>query len=137
LQALEDHSASAVLSLHMIEHWPVGQVVRLIEAASVKLRPGGLLALETPYATQGAAARDFVLDPTHLRPVHPEFLSFVFRRTGFSEQEIRPLAPCDDSIRLKSLAESAGPWVEAANRNFELLNQTLFGFRDFVALAWR
>ncbi len=137
LEAMPDDSISALLSLHMIEHWPVGAVVRLIETAARKVKKGGLLALETPYAIQGVAARDFVLDPTHIRPLHPEFLSFVYGQKGFAKHEIIPLARCEDGVRLKLLDESMATWVADANRNFEALNNALFGFRDFVAIGWR
>lgn len=137
LRALEDGSAAALLSLHMVEHWPVAEVAQLIRLAAAKLKPRGLLALETPFAIQGMVSRDFVLDPTHLRPVHPEFLLFVMKRAGFAERELRPLAPCGEDVRLKPLGEEAGPWGQQANRNFERLNDALFGFRDFVALGWR
>ena len=50
-------------------------------------------------------ARSFYLDPTHVRPVHPGYLEFLFREAGFAEVEIdwrnppRELGACSRSSR--------------------------------------
>ena len=45
------------------------------DAALVALQPGGLLIFETPNPTNvNVGASSFYLDPTHLKPLHPQFL---------------------------------------------------------------
>jgi O-antigen chain-terminating methyltransferase len=41
-------------------------------------------------------AANFWLDPTHLRPVHPAYLSFLFSDVGYVGVETRYLHPHDD-----------------------------------------
>jgi O-antigen chain-terminating methyltransferase len=132
-----DGSLGAVLSLHVVEHLEVAAVADLVQLVARKLRPGGLLALETPNVRTLAGAADFYLDPTHRRPVHPELLDFLIDIAGFRRREVRYLAPCEPGSRLQPFDEAAGPWAKTANQNLERLNALLFGCRDYVALGWR
>ncbi|MFQ5351401.1 MAG: class I SAM-dependent methyltransferase, partial [Thermoanaerobaculia bacterium] len=77
LEATPEQSLGGVISLHVIEHLPSSSLPRLAALAWRALRPGGVLILETPNPMSlVVAARNFWLDPTHQRPVHPKMLSF-------------------------------------------------------------
>ena len=79
------------------------------------LRPGGVLILETPNPLSlVVAARNFWLDPTHRRPVHPESLELSFELAGFEPVErvdLRPFpasrAPAGDRPRTRLAPSSA------------------------------
>ncbi|SDI94322.1 Methyltransferase domain-containing protein [Frankineae bacterium MT45] len=92
-------SVAAVTCFHVVEHLPNQLQVDFVKAAMHALKPGGLLIVETPNPTNlnvGAAA--FYLDPTHLRPVNPDYLAFVLRDMGFADVETRFLHPNENYV---------------------------------------
>ena len=68
------------------------------------MRPGGKVVIETvnPQSLY-VFARSFYLDPTHVRPVHPAYLEFLFREAGFAEVEIDWRNPPPDTDQLLEL----------------------------------
>ncbi|HYX22677.1 MAG TPA: class I SAM-dependent methyltransferase, partial [Thermoanaerobaculia bacterium] len=79
LAGVEEGSLGGVVSFHVIEHLPPEAVDRLVRLAFRALAPGGVLILETPNPLSlVVAARNFWLDPTHRRPVHPESLHLAY-----------------------------------------------------------
>ena len=116
LSRREDGSLGAILSAHVVEHLAPFRLPELIELAARKLKPGGILALETPNpGCLAIFAGDFYLDPTHQRPVPSKQLSFYMEESGFGGIEIQELNPAYELIpELATLRESpsSGPFVE-------------------------
>jgi SAM-dependent methyltransferase len=141
LAAVPAGSLGAVVSFHVIEHLEPDVVARLLALAAVALRPGGLLVLETPNPLSlVVAARNFWLDPTHRRPVHPEPLRHLALAVGFDQAEVVPLHPFpagtlpelapggDMTPELRDLADQV-------NRLRDRLEELLFGHQDYALLA--
>jgi SAM-dependent methyltransferase len=100
LDARDDESVRAVTSLHVVEHLPIDLQVRLVFEARRVLAPGGVLVLETPNVQSLAVgASNFWVDPTHVRPVHPLFLTYLFEEAGFTEVAATPLHPVAAEFR--------------------------------------
>ncbi len=86
LDTRPDGSCRAVCALHVVEHLPLDLQVRLVFEARRVLAPGGLVILETPNVQSLAVgASSFWVDPTHERPVHPAFLTFLLEEAGLVE----------------------------------------------------
>jgi hypothetical protein len=86
------------------------------------------------------AARDFWLDPTHVRPVHPEFLRDLAIKHSFETIELRPLHPYDEELPAIPLAEVSAelqPLADRCNRLRDGLQDLLFGHRDYALIARR
>lgn len=100
LASLPDSSQTVVTAFHLVEHISFDALQQLMEEAFRVLRPGGMLILETPNAeniTVGTAR--FYSDPTHIRPVSLQLLSFMTGFIGFSRTKILRLnepAQCND-----------------------------------------
>ena len=144
LEALErtaEGSLGGVISLHVIEHLPAAALPRLAALAWRALRPGGVLILETPNPLSlVVAARNFWLDPTHQRPVHPKMLAFCLEQAGFDPIERLDLRPFADDQRLPELApaelaEELRPLAEQINRLRDRIDDELFGFQDYALVA--
>jgi O-antigen chain-terminating methyltransferase len=141
LAAADPESLGAVVSFHVIEHLPPEAIVRLVALAWRALRPGGLLVLETPNPLSVVvAARSFWLDPTHRRPVHPEFLRELARQQGFDAIEVLPQRPFPATERLPEipLAEVPAelqPMADRLNRLRDRLDDVLFGHQDYGLVA--
>jgi SAM-dependent methyltransferase len=83
LEALDDASLGTVFCAQVIEHLPVDQLRRLLEAARRKLVPGGLFIAETvnPHSLPGM--KTFWTDLTHQHPIFPEVALAMCALAGF------------------------------------------------------
>ncbi|MEO1366462.1 MAG: class I SAM-dependent methyltransferase [Acidobacteriota bacterium] len=137
LAGVPEASLGGVVSFHVIEHLPDVAVGRLVRLAWRALQPGGVLILETPSPLALAmSARDFWLDPTHTRPVHPGHLEVTFREAGFEPVHRLDLHPFAaeahlPEIDLEALPEDQKRLADQVNRLRDLLDDLLFGHRDF------
>lgn len=134
LRELPEASLGAVTAFHVAEHLPLDALVALVDAALIALKPGGLLVLETPNPTNvRVGAASFYLDPTHLKPLHPEFMRFLLEQRGFAEAEIRYLHRGADGAVQPSDLGTADP--EHATALAAEIDWALFGPRDYAAIA--
>lgn len=141
LAAEEEGGLGAVVSFHVIEHLPPETLPRLCRLAWRALAPGGVLILETPSPLSlVTSARNFWIDPTHLRPVHPAHLEISFREAGFEPVSRVDLHPFGDEERLpeidlEELPEEQRELAHQVNGLRDLLDELLFGHRDFALVG--
>ena len=119
LQGLEDGSLGGIFAAQLVEHVPAPTLVRLLELAAAKLRPGGLLVAETINPLSPLALRNYYADLTHAQPLVPETLELLARQIGFQDVELRYLNALEER-----LVEPADPLIAA---NVRRLNDLLFG----------
>jgi O-antigen chain-terminating methyltransferase len=137
LAGLPEESLGGVVSFHVIEHLPAPALDRLVRLAWRALRKGGVLILETPNPlSMVVAARNFWLDPTHVRPVHPESLKLMYELAGFEPVErldLRPFPQPDrlPEIDLATLPAEQRPLADQVNRLRDRIDEMLFGYQDF------
>ncbi|HTG36793.1 MAG TPA: class I SAM-dependent methyltransferase [Thermoanaerobaculia bacterium] len=137
LAEVAEGSLGGVISFHVIEHLPGAALDRLVRLAGRALRPGGVLILETPNPLSVVvAACNFWLDPTHVRPVHPESLKLMYELAGFDPVERLDLRPFPDGqrlpeIELATLPPEQRPLADLVNRLRDRLDEVLFGYQDF------
>jgi SAM-dependent methyltransferase len=135
LAALPDDSVGGIFAAQIIEHLAPERVIGLVQLCQRKLSPGGVLVMETPNPTCLTVFADsFYKDPSHIRPLHPDMMQFLFETTGFEDVELRFSAPV-----------SAGAWVppldapaanrELFNEGLERLNRLLYGFQDYAIIG--
>lgn len=136
LRELPEGSIRAVTSFHLVEHLSLDTLIGLIDAALLALRPDGLLILETPNPSNlSVGASSFYLDPTHIKPVHPQFLQFLLESRGFASVELRFLHP-EDVPRLEA-QDLAGHEDDPgrAQALVDRINWALTGPLDYAVLA--
>ena len=82
--ALPDASLGGIIATQVVEHLEPSYLMRLLDAAARKLRPGAPIVLETINpACWLAFFSSYIRDLTHVRPVHPETLQYLLRASGF------------------------------------------------------
>ena len=85
LGELDDGTYWMISGFHIVEHIPFESLQSIVQESLRVLKPGGLLILETPNPENIAVATEsFYLDPTHIRPVPSQLLSFVTEYYGFA-----------------------------------------------------
>src|SRR5581483_4367707 len=135
LEQLDDASLGALVLIQVVEHLSAQEVIDLVALAATKVRPGGQVCVETvnPQSLY-VFARAFWIDPTHHQPVHPAYLTFLFREAGFPEVVIdwRSPPPADEVLE-----EAPGEMPEVVNSNVRRLNQLLFAPQDYLLIARR
>jgi O-antigen chain-terminating methyltransferase len=104
LAGLAEGSLGGIFLAQVVEHLPPGALLRLLELAHTRLRPGGLLVAETINPLSPLALRNYFADLTHAQPLVPETLAQLARHAGFGEPELRyvnapePVAGVDPRI---------------------------------------
>jgi O-antigen chain-terminating methyltransferase len=125
-------SLGGVALIQVIEHLTSQQSVDLVALTADRVRPGGKVLIETvnPQSLY-VYAHAFYLDPTHVRPVHPAWLMFLFREAGFTEVAVEWRTPPPTTDALQPVGDPAH------DANVERLNRLLFGAQDYAVIATR
>jgi SAM-dependent methyltransferase len=132
LDSLEPGAVDAVVASHLIEHLGAPALTRLVALAAEKLPEGGTLILETPNPESLVAGSvNFHRDLTHVRPIHPDTLTFLCESAGFAEVDVRRLMPVPENERLPKPGDGKLDVV------VDQLNELIYGFQDYSVIARR
>lgn len=135
LESLQPGAVDGVVALHVVEHLDAASLGRLVELAADRLADDGILVLETPNPESlTAGSVNFHRDPTHVRPIHPDTLSFLCESAGFGEVEIRRLSPVPDEDALPRPPTNGALGVHLDGL-VERLNALLYGYQDYAVVA--
>lgn len=133
LREAKEGSLAAVTAMHVIEHLTPSEQGEFLALSLKALKPGGLIAMETPNIMNlHVASCDFYSDITHVRPVHPVALRNRMKQMGYKDIDIKFLHPFPQSEQL--ILDAPG-LNEEAKKNFEKINDLIWGCRDCVILA--
>ena len=152
LLAQPDGSLGGLFAAQVVEHLEPDYLMRLLETAYHKLRPGSKIVLETVNpACWYAFFSSYIRDVTHVTPLHPDTLRYLLVASGFQRVEIRYSAPFPDESKLQTLpvAEQRATPGEPApddplpamaavfNENVTKLNSLLFTYLDYAVIGER
>ena len=133
LREAKEGSLAAVTAMHVIEHMTPSEQGEFLALSLKALKPGGLIAMETPNIMNlHVASCDFYSDITHVRPVHPVALRNRMKQMGYKDIDIKFLHPFPESEQL--ILDAPGLSGDA-KKNFEKINDLIWGCRDCVILA--
>jgi 2-polyprenyl-3-methyl-5-hydroxy-6-metoxy-1,4-benzoquinol methylase len=142
LEAVANGSLAGVFAAQVVEHLEPSYLLRFLDLAFEKLRPGGTLVLETLNpACWTAFFESYIRDITHRWPLHPETLKYLVTASGFTKADIEFRSPVPPQDRLQPIApsgagdEAARELVEVFNGNVERLNARMFTFMDYAVVA--
>lgn len=113
LRSLPENSLSAVTGFHIVEHVGFRDLVGLFDAAYGALSEDGIILFETPNPENlVVGACTFNYDPTHNKPLPPDYLRFVAEARGFTDVRIiRKDSDCDLSKPESGFApENVNDW---------------------------
>ena len=133
LREAKEGSLAAVTAMHVIEHLTPSEQGEFLALSLKALKPGGLIAMETPNIMNlHVASCDFYSDITHVRPVHPIALRNRMKQMGYKDIDIKFLHPFPQDEQL--ILDAPG-LSEETKKNFEKINDLIWGCRDCVILA--
>jgi SAM-dependent methyltransferase len=136
LRSLPEGSLGSIIAVHVAEHLPLPALVDLLELAATRLRPGGILVAETPNpASLVVLGNSYILDPTHVWPLHPSLLTFLCERAGFRDIELRFHAPAEDYHLPRLEVPEGAEWARPVNEAVDRLNDVLFGPQEYAVVA--
>lgn len=146
LRALPDESLGGLIAVQVIEHLKPSYLSQFLQTAFFKLQPGAPLILETINpASWIAFFESYIRDLTHEKPIHPETLHYMLQASGFAQVEVVYRSPIAEGGRLQRVtarpehygeaADAATELVSAFNHNVDRLNNRLFTFQDYAAIA--
>jgi O-antigen chain-terminating methyltransferase len=127
LGRLDDASLGGIFMGQVVEHLPPATLLRVLEFAAAKLRPGGVLVAETINPLSPIALRNYFADLTHAQPLVPETLELLARQAGFAQTEVRYT-----NEPAERLDEPDDPLIAA---NVRRLNELLFAPLDYALIA--
>jgi SAM-dependent methyltransferase len=138
LRAQPDGSLGGLLAAQVVEHLDPAYLTNLLDAAYAALRPGAPIVLETINpACWFAFFESYVRDITHVRPLHPDTLTFLLQASGFGGVEIRYQAPYPEHHKLQRVPPALGDAAETLNANVDKLNSLMFTYLDYAAIGRR
>lgn len=144
LTDLPDASLGGIFAAQVVEHLQPGYLLRFLELAFHRLRPGGRIVLETLNPACWVAFFDsYIRDITHVWPLHPDTLKYLVLASGFTRAEVEYRSPVPDHERLQHVVatQSAEPalrdLVETINDNMDRLNARLYTHLDYAIVAER
>ena len=141
LLAQPDGSLGGLFAAQVVEHLEPDYLMRLLETAYHKLRPGSKIVLETINAACWYAFfSSYIRDITHVRPLHPETLQYLVSASGFQKVTVRYTAPFPEQSKLQTVAASLDrpESIEVVfNENVGKLNDLLFTYLDYAAVGER
>ena len=142
LDSLPDASLGGLFAAQVVEHLQPGYLLRFLELARHKLRPGARMVLETLNPACWVAFFDsYIRDITHVIPLHPDTLRYLVLASGFSRVDIEYRSPVPPKDRLATLVtpegtdETVRELAESINANTDKLNQRLFTYLDYAVIS--
>lgn len=138
LESCPDDSLGGVFAAQVIEHLETSQLTRLVSLCHRKLRPAGVLVLETlnPECLL-VLYRWFWIDLSHARLVHPETLKFLLESAGFGQIErwFLPLGDTPVTIPSLEIRGLAVPELARFNAATDYLNKLLYASTDYAVIG--
>ena len=97
LASAPDKKFDGMFIAQVVEHMPPERILDLLSLCGQKLKPGGVIVAETVNTNCLLALSNFYLDPTHVRPVPPEMLKFMFEQESFEFRTFKFSSPIPGS----------------------------------------
>lgn len=150
LERQNEGSIGALVAIQVVEHFTPAYLVKVLEAAFRKMRPGAPLVLETINPACWMAFFDtYLRDVTHRQPLHPDTLRLLVQASGFSQVDVQFREQIPEARRLDRIEPGAGgapvpgraadlaEVVQAINAHADKLNRLLFSWMDYAVIARR
>ncbi|MCL2819383.1 MAG: class I SAM-dependent methyltransferase [Oscillospiraceae bacterium] len=133
LDSLEDNSLGGIFMSQVLEHLESDYIYKLVQLAYAKLKPGCFFIAETPNPSNLAIFHNyFYVDMTHIRPVHPDIIKYIFEYFGFNDVEHLYSSKTDFSIPQLVISDYN---LSSFNDAMKRVSDTLYGYQDYAVIG--
>jgi len=134
LKNRKENSLGGIFSAQVIEHFPANYLIKIVAESHRVLRKGGIIIFETLNPLSLFALTNiYFLDITHQKPLHPEFMRYLFKAYNFSNVDILYSEPLDKHY-LEEIPIGNGI-AKQFNSNVDKLNKILFSSPDYAIIG--
>lgn len=143
LEGIADGSLGGLFAAQVVEHLESAHLVRFLELAYEKLRPGSKIVLETINVDCWSAFfGPYLRDITHAHPLPSDTLKFLLQASGFQRLQVVARSPVGENLRLRRVSPEAATMmssdvVAVLNANTDRLNSLLFTYLDYAIVGER
>jgi O-antigen chain-terminating methyltransferase len=143
LNTLEDGSLDGIFIDQVVEHLEPSYLVQLLELCAQKIMPGKYVVAETVNPLSLTSLANFYIDLSHIKPVHPETLKYLFAYIGLQDIDIHFSSPVCEYENLQFLPNSYDDssvmknFIEIYNQNIKVINSRIFGAQDYTVIGKR
>lgn len=130
LKTVEDNSLDGIFIGQVVEHLSEEYLETLITETYRKLANGAYMIVETPNPKNlGIFSNSFYIDPSHVKPVHPEYLKYLMNQEGFEQVREIYSSPVENGLDIEAIQD------REVQRNFSKINDVLFGNQDYALIV--
>jgi len=132
LKNKKNESIGGIFSSQVIEHFQPDYLREVVIQAQRTMKKGAIIILETinPLSLF-ALSRIFFLDITHQKPLHPEYMRYLFESSGFFDVEIIYSEGNLNAERLETINPS-NDIARTFNQNVDKINDILFSSLEYT-----
>lgn len=132
LNNVDDNSFGGIFVGQVAEHLETDYLIELINICRNKVVAGGKVIFETPNPETIRILGDtFYVDPSHIKPIHPLQLKYIFESARFKNIQTLYLHEFDEKIPHIVGVENQ----EEMNASIDKLNRLLYGPRDYAIIG--
>lgn len=136
LNQQKNDSLGGIFGAQIVEHLAAGQIEAICRLAYAKLQKGGCVILETPNPRcLSIYTNAFYVDPSHVKPVHPETMKYYMKQAGFTDIEIVYTESSRIDYQLPLLQSQEVHNLEEFNSGIGMVSELLFGSQDYAIIA--
>ncbi|MDD4110570.1 MAG: class I SAM-dependent methyltransferase [Clostridia bacterium] len=119
----------------VVEHLHMDYIIKMLRLCYKILQEGKFIVLETINVKSLSTFTNSVyLDPTHVKPIHPETLKFLIESVGFKFDGFIFSSEFKRDEKLEIISENTSQ-DKIYNKNIALLNELLFAPQDYAIIA--
>jgi 2-polyprenyl-3-methyl-5-hydroxy-6-metoxy-1,4-benzoquinol methylase len=136
LSTVNDNTFDGIFMAQVVEHLSTDELLNVVSMIYRVLKPGGLFVVETINVQSVYAMSNwFYLDPTHVKPVHPETLKFFLKQCGFKQVNMEYLSPVTEK-KIDPL-HIEGVDTTRFNQSIQELQGLIYGHQDYALFAYK
>ncbi len=125
-----------IFCAQLVEHLKPEQIMEICSLSYEKLKKGSCVIFETPNPCCLAIYTNaFYMDPSHIKPVHPETMKYYLKQAGFYDVQIIFTESSKVPYQLPLLNASHVSNLEEFNSGIQLVSNLLFGSQDYAVVA--
>ena len=142
LQGLDNDSLDGIFIDDLIEHLDTSYLIRMLKLCCAKIRDEKyMVTITINPLTWTAYADAYLLDVTHKRPVHPKTLRYFLGCSGFKDIKLEFFTYLPQGRKLRKIeitpdmSDRESEIARICNDNADMLNESVFGPENYVAIA--